>query len=193
MPLDEDCRAGEPTDDGADPEYEALVADSVGLALLVVLDTLTPAERVAFVLHDLFGVPFDEIAPILGRNPAATRQLASRARRRVARGRRAEATALRQAALVDAFLAAARTGDFERCSPCWIPTSSSAPTRPPRVSARPRRCEGAARSPSSSRYARGGTPALLDGAAAVVWMPGGAAASRLPLHDERRRRSRRSS
>jgi RNA polymerase sigma-70 factor (ECF subfamily) len=99
---------------GLDPEHEALIADSVGVALLVVLDTLSPAERVAFVLHDTFDLPFDEIAPIVGRTPTAARQLASRARRRV-RG----ATAVpvpdlaRRREVVDAFLAAARGGDFE--------------------------------------------------------------------------------
>ncbi len=99
---------------GIDPEQEALLADSVGLALLVVLDTLTPAERLAFVLHDLFDVPFDEIAPIVERSPTATRQLASRARRRVRGAARAEDPDLaRQRAVVDAFLAAARGGDFE--------------------------------------------------------------------------------
>jgi RNA polymerase sigma-70 factor (ECF subfamily) len=98
---------------GIDPEQEALLADSVGLALLVVLSTLAPAERIAFVLHDMFDLPFDEIAPIVGRSPAATRQLASRARRRV-RGERAvpEADFTRQRAVVDAFLAASRGGDF---------------------------------------------------------------------------------
>jgi RNA polymerase sigma factor (sigma-70 family) len=100
-------------DDELDPEQEALLADSVGLALLVVLETLEPAERLAFVLHDIFAVPFDEIAPIVDRSPAAARQLASRARRRV----RAEKTAPdadleRQREVVDAFLAAAREGDF---------------------------------------------------------------------------------
>ena len=101
--------------DGTDPEHEALLADSVGLALLVVLDTLTPAERLAFVLHDMFGVPFDEIARIVDRSPDAARQLASRARRRV----RAENTVpdgdvAGQREVVEAFLAAARDGDFER-------------------------------------------------------------------------------
>ena len=100
--------------DGTDPEHEAVLADSVGLALVVVLDTLIPAERIAFVLHDMFAVPFDEIAPIVDRSPAATRQLASRARRRV-RGNKAlpdtDITAQRE--VVDAFLAAARDGDFE--------------------------------------------------------------------------------
>ncbi len=100
--------------DGLDPEHEALLADSVGLALLVVLDTLTPAERLAFVLHDMFAVPFDEIAPMVGRSPTAARQLASRARRRV-QGAEAvpDADVSRQREVVDAFFAAARGGDFE--------------------------------------------------------------------------------
>src|SRR4051812_11557183 len=101
-------------DAGADPEREALIADSVGLALLVVLETLSPAERLAFVLHDMFGVPFDEIAPIVDRAPAAARQLASRARRRV-RGAAPvpDADLARQRQVVAAFLAAARDGDFD--------------------------------------------------------------------------------
>ena len=100
--------------DGTDPEHEALLADSVGLALLVVLDTLNPAERLAFVLHDMFAVPFDEIAPIVDRSPEAARQLASRARRRV-QGEKAipDADLDTQREVVDAFLAAARNGDFE--------------------------------------------------------------------------------
>jgi RNA polymerase sigma-70 factor, ECF subfamily len=100
-------------EDGVDPEHEALIADSVGLALLVVLDALSPAERLAFVLHDMFGVPFDEIAPIVERSPAATRQLASRARSRV-RGESPipDADPSRQRELVNAFLAASRKGDF---------------------------------------------------------------------------------
>jgi RNA polymerase sigma factor (sigma-70 family) len=101
-------------EDGADPEHEALLADSVGLALLVVLETLGPAERLAFVLHDMFAVPFDEIAPVVGRSPAATRQLASRARRRVQGAAPAPDVDLtRQREVVDAFLAAARGGDLE--------------------------------------------------------------------------------
>ena len=99
---------------GLDPEQEALLGDSVGLALLVVLDSLTPAERVAFVLHDVFAVPFDEIAPIVGRTPTATRQLASRARRRVQGAPVPDVDLDGQWAVVDAFLAAARDGDFER-------------------------------------------------------------------------------
>ncbi|WP_035850844.1 sigma-70 family RNA polymerase sigma factor [Kitasatospora azatica] len=101
-------------DAGGDPEQEMLLADEVGLALLVVLDTLAPAERVAFVLHDMFAVPFDEIAPLLDRSPAATRQLASRARRRVKGGTPApDADLTRRRRVVDAFLAATRGGDFE--------------------------------------------------------------------------------
>lgn len=102
-------------EDSSDPEQEALLADSVGLALLVVLETLSPAERLAFVLHDMFGMTFEEIAPIVERNPTATRQLASRARRRV-RGVHPQSTTqsvASQRRVVDAFLAASREGDFE--------------------------------------------------------------------------------
>jgi len=99
---------------GLDPEHQALVAEGVGLALLVVLDTLTPAERLAFVLHDTFAVPFEEVAALLERSPAATRQLASRARRRVRQvAPVAGADRTGQRAVVDAFLAAARDGDFD--------------------------------------------------------------------------------
>jgi RNA polymerase sigma factor (sigma-70 family) len=100
--------------DGTDPEHEALLADSVGLALLVVLETLSPAERLAFVLHDMFAVPFDEIAPIVDRSPRVARQLASRARRRV-QGENAvpDADLDTQREVVAAFLAAARNGDFD--------------------------------------------------------------------------------
>jgi RNA polymerase sigma factor (sigma-70 family) len=115
LPLDEPI--AEPVmvrQDGIDPEREALLADSVGLALLVVLEKLSPAERLAFVLHDLFAVPFAEIAPILGRSPDAARQLASRARRRVRGGATLPAADLtRQREVVEAFLAASRRGDFE--------------------------------------------------------------------------------
>src|SRR3954451_3621977 len=116
VPLEDD--APEPAAGataGPDPEHEALLADSIGLALQIVLDTLSPAERVAFVLHDTFAVPFEQIAPVVGRSTDATRQLASRARRRL-RGedRGPEADSLRKAELVDAFLAAARNGEFDR-------------------------------------------------------------------------------
>jgi RNA polymerase sigma factor (sigma-70 family) len=101
-------------EDGVDPEHQALLADSVGLALLVVLETLAPPERLAFVLHDMFAVPFDEIAPIVGRSPTAARQLASRARRRVQGAAPApDADLAKQREVVDAFVAAARGGDLE--------------------------------------------------------------------------------
>jgi RNA polymerase sigma factor (sigma-70 family) len=101
--------------DGLNPEHEALLADSVGLALLVVLETLTPPERLAFVLHDIFAVPFDEIGPIVDRSPEAARQLASRARRRVRLERTVpDADLETQREVIDAFLAAARDGDFDR-------------------------------------------------------------------------------
>jgi RNA polymerase sigma-70 factor, ECF subfamily len=106
--------ASEPIEAPDDPEHEALLADSVGLALVVVLDTLGPAERLSFVLHDMFGVPFEDIAPIVGRTPEATRQLASRARRRVqGSGVDREADVARQKQVVEAFLAASRGGDFD--------------------------------------------------------------------------------
>ena len=115
LPLD--VRVPDPiidTADGTDPEHEVMLADSVGLALLVVLETLTPAERLAFVLHDMFAVPFEQIAPIVERSPEATRQLASRARRRV-RGTAPvpDADLTAQWKVVEAFLAAARDGDFD--------------------------------------------------------------------------------
>jgi RNA polymerase sigma factor (sigma-70 family) len=101
-------------EDGIDPEHEALLADSVGLALQVVLETLTPAERLAFVLHDMFAVPFEEIAPLVGRSSTTARQLASRARRRVQGAANVpDADLTRQREVVDAFFAAARDGDFE--------------------------------------------------------------------------------
>src|SRR5829696_1062095 len=112
-----DARAVEPMllhEDGSDPEHQAMLADSVGLALLVVLETLDPAERLAFVLHDMFAVPFDEIAPIVERTPTAARQLASRARRRVQGADLAvEHDLARQREVVDAFITAARGGDLE--------------------------------------------------------------------------------
>ncbi|HCT77254.1 MAG TPA: RNA polymerase subunit sigma-70 [Micromonosporaceae bacterium] len=107
VPLDTPIPADSP-----DPEQEAMLADSVGLALLIVLDTLTPAERLAFVLHDLFAVPFGQIAPIVGRSTDATKMLASRARHRVRTVQAPDTDLLRQRAVVDAFLAASRKGDF---------------------------------------------------------------------------------
>src|SRR5215218_10346302 len=115
LPLD--ARVPDPVisrDDGGDPEQEAVLADSVGLALLVVLETLTPAERLAFVLHDMFAVPFEEIAPMVERSPVAARQLASRARRRVqGQAPVPDRDLERQRKVVDAFFAASRAGDFD--------------------------------------------------------------------------------
>jgi RNA polymerase sigma-70 factor (ECF subfamily) len=155
----------------SDPEHQALLADSVGLALLVVLDTLTPAERVAFVLHDVFAIPFDQIAPIVNRSTPAARQLASRARARVQqRDATRRADRLRQAALVDAFLAAARNGDFDgllallapdvvlRADEHAVKLGAAAETR------------GADRVADFLRVAHGARRALLDGAAAAVWV-----------------------
>ena len=127
---------------GLDPEQEALLGDSIGLALLVVLDSLTPAERVAFVLHDVFAVPFDDIAPIVGRTPAAARQLASRGRRRVQGAPVPDVDLEGQWAVVDAFLAAARDGDFERLlavlDPDVVVRSDGGIARPDLVSLDPR-------------------------------------------------------
>jgi RNA polymerase sigma-70 factor (ECF subfamily) len=160
--------------EGSDPEDEALLAESIGLALLVVLDTLSPPERVAFVLHDMFGVSFEEIAPIVGRNPPAARQLASRARRRVQRDDAGgEADRPRHAKLVDAFLAAARDGEFDRLLALLDPeVVLTADQTVVQMGAAPE-IRGAADVAAFSRRARGATPALLDGAAAAVWMVGG--------------------
>ena len=158
----------------SDPEYEALLADSIGLALLVVLDTLTPAERVAFVLHDVFAVPFDQIAPIVERSAPATRKLASRARARV---QKQDATGQpdrrRQSALVDAFLAAARNGDFDALLAILDPdVVMHADEQAVRLGAA-KETVGAEPVAAFLRRARGARRALLHGTAAAVWMPGG--------------------
>jgi RNA polymerase sigma factor (sigma-70 family) len=164
--------------DGADPEQETLLAEGVGLALLVVLDTLTPTERLAFVLHDMFAVPFEEIAAIVGRSPAAARQLASRARRRV-RGAAAvpDADLARQRAVVDAFLAAARDGDFDALVGLLDPdvvVRADGGVAPAGVSVVVRGAaavaEQALRFAWRARFAR---PALVNGAAGVVVAPHG--------------------
>ena len=166
---------------GIDPEHEVLVADSVGLALLVVLETLAPAERLAFVLHDMFAVPFDEIAPIVERSPTATRQLASRARRRVQGAAPApDADLARQREVVDAFLAAARGGDFEALvavlDPDVVMRSDSGVVR----AGLSREVRGAAsvaeQALTFSQFVRSARarPALVNGAAGVVsWSPDG--------------------
>jgi len=150
----------------ADPEQEALLADSVGVAMLVVLETLTPVERLAFVLHDMFAVPFDEIAPIVGRSPAAARQLASRARRRIqADPSTPDGDTARQQRVVDAFLAASRSGDFDTLLTMLDPDVVM------RVDAAAQRFGSPAEMRGSASVARfffgrasGGTPALIDGA-----------------------------
>jgi RNA polymerase sigma-70 factor (ECF subfamily) len=157
--------------DGIGPEDEALLAEGVGLALLVVLDTLDPAERLAFVLHDTFGMPFDEIAPIVGRSPAATRQLASRARRRV-KGAAAvpDADPGRQRAVVDAFMAAARGGDLEALLAVLDPdVVARADLAPPGVAREVRGARAVAeRALDFSRRAEFARPALVNGAPGLV-------------------------
>jgi RNA polymerase sigma-70 factor (ECF subfamily) len=174
--LDEETsETVERSEDGLDPEREALLADSVGLALHVVLETLAPAERIAFVLHDMFDVPFDEIAPIVGRTPAAARQLASRARRRVqGEATSRDAALTRQREVVDAFLAAARSRDVNailalldpdvvvRADWAAVDLGATAEVR-----------GAAAVAETFSKRARGAQPALVDGAAGLVWAPKG--------------------
>ncbi len=175
-PLDTDAlNPALSREEGVDPEREALLAESVGLALLVVLDSLDPAERLAFVLHDVFAVPFDEIAPIVGRTPTTTRQLASRARRRV-RGATAApgADLTRQRAVVEAFLAAARAGDFAallaaldpdvvlRADPAAVQVGASREVRGAQAVAN-----------TFSGRARFAQPALVNGAVGAVWAQGG--------------------
>ncbi|MEU0985606.1 sigma-70 family RNA polymerase sigma factor [Streptomyces sp. NPDC005953] len=177
-----DVRVPDPvvqTEAVSDPEHEALMADSVGLALLVVLETLGPTERLVFVLHDMFGVPFDEISPVVGRSPSATRQLASRARRRV---RGTGTTAVpddlpRQRTVVEAFLAASRGGDFEalvalldpdvvlRADVGGAPMMSSKEVRGAR--------KVAGQAMQFRQYAQYARPVLVNGGAGVLTAPGG--------------------
>jgi RNA polymerase sigma-70 factor (ECF subfamily) len=154
------------------PEGEALLAESVGLALLVVLDELTPAERLAFVLHDMFDLPFDEIAPMVDRSPTAARQLASRARRRVRSADIPDADLARQRTVVDAFFLAARRGDFDALVAVLHPDVVLRADFGPRRSAASMIVRGAA---AVARQARLGAnpaavllPALINGAAGVV-------------------------
>ncbi len=170
------------TGDGLDPAHQVLVADAVGLALLVVLESLDPAERLALVLHDMFGVPFDEIAPIVGRTPAAARQLASRARRRIRTDApRPDRDLARQREVVDAWLAASRAGDFDALVALLDPDAVL-------------RVDGGVRGAGTSKHVRGAAQvagqavlfaagarharrALVNGAAGVVSAPGGRAAA----------------
>lgn len=171
-PLEEHAPGGR---EDVTPEHEALLADSVGQAMLVVLDTLSPAERLAFVLHDMFAMPFDEIGPIVERSPAATRQLASRARRRVRAAPAASAADdIRRREVVGAFLAAARGGEFEallslldpdvllRADRAGVAIGASALVR-----------GSAAVAETFSGRAGAARLALVDGAAGVVWGTGG--------------------
>ncbi|MGP8298447.1 RNA polymerase sigma factor SigJ [Streptomyces inhibens] len=164
--------------DTVDPEHEALLADSVGLALLVVLETLTPVERLAFVLHDMFAVPFDEIAPIVDRTPAAARQLASRARRRVQGTAPTPDTDLtRQREVVDAFLAASRGGDFEALLAVLDPDvvlRADAGAAPAGLSKLVRGARAVVEQALTfSRFARFARPALVNGAPGLVTAQGG--------------------
>ena len=177
--------------EGANPESEAVLADSVGVALLVVLNTLTPAERLVFVLHDLFGMPFDEIGPIIGRSPGAAKQLASRARRRV-RGSAAplDADKARQREVVEAFLKAARAGDIDALLTVLDPDAviridAAARTdgvvridAPPEEVGQPREVKGAAmwvrQMVALSRGLRFGVQtALIDGSVGLIFAPRG--------------------
>ncbi|MFF3455413.1 sigma-70 family RNA polymerase sigma factor [Streptomyces sp. NPDC002730] len=161
-------------EDTADPEHQALLADSVGLALLVVLDTLAPAERLAFVLHDMFAVPFDEIAPIVERTPAATRQLASRARRRV-QGTPGvpETDVTRQREVVDAFLAASRGGDFDALLALLDPDVVLRTDTAAALSGAGAARGAAAVADTFAGRAKAAQPALINGSAGLVWAPGG--------------------
>lgn len=163
--------------DATDPEQEALLADSVGLALLVVLDTLAPAERVAFVLHDVLDLSFEEIAPIVGRTPTATRQLASRARRRVRGGESVTESDLQsQRPVVDAFVTALRAGDFEGLLAVLDP-DVVVHTDIPGVAGAPREIRGAVKwakgAVAFSHMAGGVQPALINGAVGLILAPGG--------------------
>ena len=175
--LDE--QPGEPAasnTDGVDPEHEALMADAVGLALMVVLEKLAPAERVAFVMHDVFAVPFDEIAPILERSPAATRQLASRARRRV-QGADVESQpdVSSQREVIDAFLAAARNGDFAALLEFLDPDVTLRTDRLLLQDGKPAEIHGAQGVAENAikAGARAAQSALINGAAGVIIAPAG--------------------
>lgn len=165
-------------EEGIDPEQEALLGDSVGLALLVVLDTLSPAERVAFVMHDVFAMPFDEIAPIVGRTPVATRQLASRARRRVQGAPVPDVDLDGQWAVAEAFLAAARDGDFERLvavlDPDVVLRSDGGAARPQLDQLVHGARAVAAQAFAFRRYTESSTRVLVNGVpGGIAWSPDG--------------------
>jgi RNA polymerase sigma factor (sigma-70 family) len=165
-------------ENGVDPEHQALLADSVGLALLVVLETLTPAERLAFVLHDMFAMPFEDIAPIVDRSPAAARQLASRARRRVqGSAPTPDADLSRQREVLNAFLAAARAGDFEALLTVLDPDVVLRADRGAAAAEALEEVRGASavaeRALMFARFAEYGRMALVNGAVGVVTAPRG--------------------
>lgn len=175
----------DPTPEGLTPEEEVVLADTMGPALLLVLDTLTPAERLAFVLHDLFAVPFDEVAPIVGRSPAAARQLASRARRRVqGTDELPSGDRQRRQEIVDAFLAASRHGDYEALVSLLDPDAVLRADRAAVEMAVANRNRGAPLLAPEVRGARGVATALIgrataaklaliEGTPGAVWAPGG--------------------
>jgi RNA polymerase sigma-70 factor (ECF subfamily) len=182
---EEPIEAEGPAPEGPTPEEEAVLADTMGPALLVVLDALTPAERLAFVLHDLFAVPFDDVAPIVGRSPAAARQLASRARRRVqGTDEVPSGDRRRQQEIVDAFLAASRRGDYEALVSLLDPDAVLRADRAAVEMAVANRDRGA---PLLGPELRGATAvataligrataarsALIEGTPGAVWAPGG--------------------
>jgi RNA polymerase sigma factor (sigma-70 family) len=185
LPIDERVPEAVATSQEADPEHEALVADSVGLALLVVLQTLSPAERVAFVLHDMFDMPFDEIAPIAGRSSTAARQLASRARRRVRGAEVPDTDRSRQREIVNAFLAAARGGDFGKLVAVLDPSVLLRADSAAVLASASRQAAGAPKlapvvygaAAVADTFAGGraaaAQPALVNGATGLVWAPGG--------------------
>ena len=170
-PVGADMPEGQSSIRTIDPEREALLADSVGPALLVILDTLAPAERLAFVLHDMFAVPYDEIAPIVGRSSEAARQLASRARRRVQRvDELPNADRTRQQEIVEAFLAASRGGDFQALLDLLDPDAVvRADEAAVQTGAEPEVRGAEAVAGTFAGRARAAQPALIDGLAGLVW------------------------
>jgi RNA polymerase sigma-70 factor (ECF subfamily) len=183
-----------PTPEGLTPEEEVVLADTMGPALLLVLDTLTPAERLAFVLHDLFAVPFDEVAPIVGRSTAAARQLASRARRRVqGTDEMPSGDRRRQREIVDAFLAASRRGDYEALVSLLDPDAVLRADRAAVEMAVANRDRGAPLLAPEVRGARGVATALIgrataaklaliEGTPGAVWAPGGRPKAAFAFH-----------
>ncbi len=156
----------------SDPEHEALIADSIGIAMLVVLETLTPTERLAFVLHDVFGVPFEEIAPIVERSVAATRQIASRARRRIRGASEPEPASLqKQRKVIEAFLNAARNGELDELLAVLDPDvvlRGDGGVRGPRVPTEVRGARDVAQLVLARGQARLGRPAIIEGRPGVV-------------------------